>query len=59
MLNEACPYCRSDKIEADEGFSYDGGFIVDSQKCNACGKKFWGVYRFCQFEDENGKVIVG
>lgn len=60
MVDGSCPYCGSENVEANEGFGYETGSIntlTDSQKCNNCGKKFFGIYKFIGYEDTDGKTI--
>jgi hypothetical protein len=55
-----CPFCDSEDYDYVDVADYDQSDATLEFKCRgACGKKFFGMYSFLYFEDEEGNVING
>ena len=39
-----CPYCRSDQIEGNGGFDFEGGRVFQEVSCLDCNERWMDVY---------------
>ena len=54
-----CPFCDSEDYDYVD-VEYDQSDATLEFKCRGkCGKKFYGMYSFLYFEDEEGNTIDG